>query len=115
MKNDSGFIYPALDPEATGANIRQLRLRKGITVKEIEDNCFLTSPRVIYKWEKGRCLPAVENLLALSRMFGVTIEEILVEKNTIPSDFGRRDDPDRPLFLPYLAGMYYDIQDLYPQ
>ena len=98
MQSFSNFTYPVLDPEATGANMRQLRLQKGIKVKEIEDICFLSSPRVIYKWEKGYCLPTVENLLALSRMFGVTIEEILVEKDSDSSEFGRREEPDRPFF-----------------
>lgn len=106
----SAFTYPVLNTEATGARIRELRMLNGIKVREIEEKCFLTSPRVIYKWESGVCLPTVENLLVLSRMFGVSIEDILVdtnamvpfgerEKNDISSDDGRRNDSDRPLFF----------------
>lgn len=106
----STFTYPVLNTEATGARIRELRMLNGIKVREIEEKCFLTSPRVIYKWESGVCLPTVENLLVLSRMFGVSIEDILVdtnamvpfrerEQNDISSDDGRRNDSDRPLFL----------------
>ncbi len=105
----STFTYPVLNTKATGARIRELRMLNGIKVREIEERCLLTSPRVIYKWESGVCLPTVENLLVLSRMFGVSIEDILVDTNSmVPlrereendsfSDCGRRNDSDRPLF-----------------
>lgn len=35
-------------------------------------------PQAVYKWEWGKSLPTVDNLYALSRLFGVTIENILV-------------------------------------
>ena len=39
--------------------------------------CFST-PQAIYKWQQGIALPTVDNLVVLSTLFGVSIDEILV-------------------------------------
>ncbi len=36
------------------------------------------APQAIYKWQQGKSLPSTDNLFALSRSLGVTIEDILV-------------------------------------
>lgn len=70
--------YPVIDLEATGKNLRRIRKKMGIKVKEVREMCLLNSTQAIYQWERGCSLPRVENLVILSRMYGVPIEELLV-------------------------------------
>lgn len=70
-------MRPTIDPIATGANIRRLRAERGITVDQIQAFLELETPRAIFKWQSGATLPSVENLLGLSILFGVSINDIL--------------------------------------
>ena len=36
------------------------------------------TPQAIYKWQRGTALPSVDNLVLLSAVFGVPVDEILV-------------------------------------
>lgn len=70
--------YPVIDTRATGARIKALRLERGLTVKEIQKALGFDEPQAVYKWERGSSLPSTDNLLALSLLLEVPIEEILV-------------------------------------
>ena len=70
--------YPMIDTRATGARIKALRLERGLTVKEIQKALGFEEPQAIYKWERGGSLPSTDNLLALSLLLEVPIEQILV-------------------------------------
>ncbi len=69
--------YPVLDPVATGAKIRELRIRNHLRVKDIRRFMGFESVQAIYKWQRGESLTTVDNLVALSRLFGTPIDEIL--------------------------------------
>ena len=71
--------YPMIDTKATGERIRQLRLERGIRVEDISEFMGFESLVAVYKWQSGKSLPTVDNLFALSRLFGVRIDDILVE------------------------------------
>ena len=77
----SGTDFPVIDLTATGANIRRLRISLNLTVRDLQEYFGFAEPRVIYKWQKGECLPTVDNLFALSKLFGVTMDQILVQNN----------------------------------
>ena len=80
--------FPSIDMEATGRQIRTLRRARGLRVEDISDYMGFNSPQAVYKWQRGECLPEVENLLALSRLFGTTIENIIMvrqEEGETPS------------------------------
>lgn len=70
--------YPAIDLKATGANIAALRVERGLSVKDIQDYMGFEMPQAVYKWIRGESLPSTDNLLALAKLFGVAIEDILV-------------------------------------
>ena len=36
------------------------------------------SPQSIYKWQRGLCLPTIDNLVALAMIFEVRVDDILV-------------------------------------
>ena len=70
-------MRPVIDIVATGTTIRRLRKQCGITVSQIQDYLELQSPRAVYKWQRGDALPDVENLLGLSIIFGVSMNDIV--------------------------------------
>lgn len=69
---------PIIDLVATGKNIKRIREASGISVRDIQDILGFTNPQAIYKWQKGECLPTIDNLVILASVLGVTIDEILV-------------------------------------
>lgn len=69
---------PVIDLIETGKNIRRIREASGISVREIQKILGFTNPQAIYKWQKGECLPSIDNLVIIASVFGVTIDEILV-------------------------------------
>ena len=73
------YEYPVIDIAATGNRIRELRKEKHLKVTDIMDFMGLESVQAIYKWQRGESLPSVDNLFALSRLFGITVDEIIKE------------------------------------
>ena len=72
------FNIPAVDLVATGKNIEKLRKEAGLSVKELQNIFGFGTPQAIYKWQHGTALPTVDNLVLLSAIFKVSIDEILV-------------------------------------
>ncbi|MDD4075843.1 MAG: helix-turn-helix transcriptional regulator [Eubacteriales bacterium] len=65
-----------MDCEKVGKLIRELRLEKRMTQKEVADALHL-SDRTVSKWERGMGCPDVSLLAALSGLLGVNIEGML--------------------------------------
>ena len=72
------FNIPTVNIKGTGENIVKLRKKAGLSVKDIQNACGFGTPQAVYKWQQGLALPTVDNLLVLSYLFGVTIDEIIV-------------------------------------
>jgi len=70
--------YPTIDFKATGERIKQLRKAKGLTIQDISDYMGFTCGQAVYKWQRGETLPTVDNLYALSILFGTSMEDIIV-------------------------------------
>jgi transcriptional regulator with XRE-family HTH domain len=71
-------MFPVIDLTATGENIIRLRKARGLTVRDLQDWFGFEEPQAIYKWQKGKSLPTVDNLYALGALLDVPMEEILV-------------------------------------
>lgn len=69
---------PVVNMEKTGQNIAMLRKQRGISVRQLQDLMGFATPQAIYKWQHGESLPTVDNLVALSVIFAVPIDAILV-------------------------------------
>lgn len=65
----------------TGKNIKNIMLKKGYKVRDLQNLFRFTTPMAIYKWINGKCLPTVDNLVILADIFDVTINDLLVVKN----------------------------------
>lgn len=74
-------MYPPIDFEQTGINLKSIINAAGYDVKDIQYYLHLSCPQSIYRWFKGKILPSVEHLNALSLLLGVHMEELLVLKN----------------------------------
>lgn len=72
------MMIPMINIEETGQNIKRLRCECGVSVRELQDILGFANPQAIYKWQHGECLPAIDNLVILASVFGVTIDEILI-------------------------------------
>ena len=69
---------PFVDTVATGRNIDRLRIAAGMSVKDMQMVFGFATPQAIYKWIHGTSMPTIDNLVILSAMLGVTLDEIVV-------------------------------------
>ena len=69
---------PVINMHATGRNIAMLREQRGISVRQLQIMLGFATPQAIYKWQHGQSLPTVDNLVALSAIFAVPIDAILI-------------------------------------
>lgn len=72
--------FPQIDMAATGRNIIQLRKAKGYSVRDLQRQMGFEDPQAIYKWQWGRNLPSIDNLVVLSCILEVPVDRILVVK-----------------------------------
>ena len=64
--------------EKTGETIRRLRKERGVKINKIQAAMGFSTPQAIFKWERGICLPKLENIVILADILGVDkIEDIL--------------------------------------
>ena len=71
------MYYPVLDAVATGRRIKELRNASHLRVEDVAHFMGFESPQAVYKWQRGESLPTVDNLYALSVLFGTSIDNIL--------------------------------------
>lgn len=69
---------PTIDMIKTGENITRLRKKSGITVRQLQELFGFGTPQAIYKWQQGVSLPTLDNLVLLSVVLKVSIDDILV-------------------------------------
>lgn len=81
--------YPTIDMKATGARIRKIRKECGLTIREVSEYMGFSTDQAVCKWQRGDSLPTVDNLYALSRLFGISMEDILVGNDEMSSRFLR--------------------------
>ena len=62
----------------TGKRIERLRKDAELTVKDLQECFGFSTPQAIYKWQSGMALPTVDNLVVLSKLLGVKVDDILV-------------------------------------
>lgn len=84
--------------------LRKLRKEKGLSQEELAD-IIGVSRQALSKWESGTSYPEMEKLIALSGIFGVTIDSLV-------KDDGLKKDVENHESLPYWAyrGLYYEYK-----
>ena len=69
----------SIDIAETGKHLKKLAQRNGYSVKYIQHYLGLSCPQPVYRWYKGVILPSADNLLRLSELYQVHMEELLVK------------------------------------
>ncbi len=72
------FTYPVIDTKKTGQKIQSLCRSRNISVKDIQKYLGISAFQSVYDWFHGKNLPSLDNMLALSRLLGVGMEELVV-------------------------------------
>ena len=70
-----------MDQVKTGNLIALCRKEKGLTQAALAERLGV-SDRAVSKWETGRSLPDADNMLELSRILGITVDELLKGEKT---------------------------------
>lgn len=91
MQIEATDKLPQIDMVKTGKNIERLCKMRGISVKNLQEYFGFSSPQAIYKWQWGKSLPSIDNLVILSHLFDTPIEQILCIDRPKPS--GRKEYP----------------------
>ena len=76
-----------------GQRIAQKRKEQGLS-QEALGEALGVSRQSVYKWESDSALPEIEKLIAMSRLFGVTIGWLLGVENEEPSPETGKSEPD---------------------
>lgn len=73
------YTVPTIDLIKTGINLKKLRRKAGLSVGDLQ-SILMVAPQTIYKWQAGIMLPTVDNLVILSSVLGVKIDDIIVRR-----------------------------------
>ena len=77
-----------MDQVKTGNLIAYCRKEKGLTQANLAEQLGV-SDRAVSKWETGRSLPDADNMLELSRILGITVDELLKGEKTDEGGFNQ--------------------------
>lgn len=72
----------SLEEKLTG-----LRKEKGLTQLELAEAVHV-SRQAVSRWEVGTSMPTMENLACLSRIYGVTVDDLLNDREELPAPRG---------------------------
>ena len=73
----------SIDMIETGKRLKKLAQKRCYSVKDIQQYLGLSCPQPVYRWYKGVILPSVDNLLRLSELYQVHMEELLVKNGYV--------------------------------
>ncbi len=73
---------PTIDMIKMGQHITELRIRAGLSVRQLQDVFGFSTPQALYKWQHGTALPTIDNLVVLAAVLGVKVDDILVMTDT---------------------------------
>ena len=62
-----------------GNKICELRKLSGITQEQLAEKLSI-SRQTLSKWEKGNSLPDIESIVNISKLFQISLQELLLEK-----------------------------------
>lgn len=89
------FYKPVIDLEETGKKIKYLRKASGYSVRDIQNVFGFEYPQAVYAWEQGKNIPSIDNLLVLSKLFGVSIEQLIISQ-TVEVELCNSGNPCKP-------------------
>ena len=70
-------MYPTINVEETGKNLKKIMKEKGVTAREVQHYLNLGSVQSVYHWLKGISMPSIDNLYALSVLFDLPMDDLI--------------------------------------
>lgn len=77
------MAVPVINIVETGKNIDRLRKESNLSIKELAEILGFTTPQAVYKWVHGKNLPTLDNMVVLTHILHVTVDEIIVTEEKI--------------------------------
>ena len=78
-----------MDMSKMGAFLQALRKEQGLTQEQLGEELHISS-KTISRWETGTYMPPVEMLLALSELYGVSMNELVAGERLTPEELPAR-------------------------
>lgn len=78
--------------ENFGQKLKKLRLGKRLTLKELATQLRYDSHSYLSELESGRKSPSIEIVVALSRFFNVTTDQLLKDELCIDQDVSKENN-----------------------
>ena len=97
-------MYPLIDKDATGKQIKKIMDCRGITVKHIQEALGLSCVQGIYHWLNGISLPSLDNLYALSELLQVSMDSLICGNRKFKTEVSC--DAQQLRLLAYYQRMY---------
>ncbi len=105
-------------PISINDNLRNLRMRERYSMEDVAE-IIGVSRQSVAKWENGESLPDIEKCVKLSKLYKVTLDELVNETISITEDdeengkyvFGVMKVTDSKIELPEKARKIFNIND----
>lgn len=75
--------------------IYQLRKEKNMTQQDLADRLGV-SRQAVSRWEMGTAKPELDSLTAMSRIFGITVDELLTGEQAVMEDSPAVEEKQKP-------------------
>ena len=87
-----------------GEKLRKLRIARQLSQEQLADK-LQVSRQAISKWELGESIPDTENLILLSKFYGVSIDYLLLNELNISSELETKRSRSFPIFIFGMGGL----------
>lgn len=86
--------FVSIDAVLSGQRLRNIIIKSGYSVEELQEMLCMSCPQTIYRWFWGKSIPSTDNLYAMSKLFGMHMEDMLVEqpKNVKPAKYSYEEE-----------------------
>lgn len=74
--------YPTINMKATGIRLRKLMKQNKLSPKEIQEYLGLSCVQSVYRWLNGCSMPTVDHLYALSELFQIPMDHMIIGNRT---------------------------------
>lgn len=78
-------------------NLYELRRQAGLSQEDFAEKLGV-SRQAVSKWERGEAYPDIENLIAISEMFSVTLDDLLKSDNITFDSTDNKEDTDEDTY-----------------
>ena len=86
QKKERGlYMYPIINKNETAERLQLLMKYNRLKPTDIQDYLGLSCVQTVYRWLDGTNIPSIDNLYALSRLFDISVDNLLDgNKENIP-------------------------------